>query len=224
MAIKHHLILLAGGCSQRFGKDKLMVTLAGKTVLSRCLERFSPFPWDQRVLVLRDGIHHPIMATLKSALDGWIVLPGGTYREESAFLGWQALKAQKEDRVFIHDVSRPAIHPEDIESIRDASREWEACILAEPLQGTLKKAKEGRVLETLPRDDLWEAQTPQAFAYYLLEKAFKAFQDHLRNFTDEASMMEKLHIPVHLIPSQHPNPKLTFPQDLPYITFLLTRG
>lgn len=118
----------------------------------------------------------------------------------------------EDDWVLVHDAARPCLNPEHVRNMIDILRE-EAVggLLAVPLADTLKQADGGgRVVRTLPREGLWQAQTPQMFRYGLLSRALKTCLD----VTDEAGAVEACGFSPRLIPAATTNFKVTYPQDL----------
>ncbi len=151
-----------------------------------------------------------------------IVVPGGNTRQESVFAGLQALKG-KATHVLVHDAARPFCPPELIRSAAERCVQSGACILAVPVKATLKKAKNCNVAQTVPRREMWEAQTPQAFDYDLLIDAYeRAFADGYTG-TDDSELVERLGHAVEIIEGTDANIKITTPHDLQYAQLMLAQ-
>jgi len=112
------------------------------------------------------------------------------------------------DTIAIHDAARPLIVKAWVDQVFEASQKYDAVIPAVPVSSTLKRVSSNRIVEeTVPRNDLWLAQTPQVFRRELLQKAFA----ERGNFegTDEAQLVEKMGHPVHIVEGWPMNRKIT---------------
>ena len=144
-----------------------------------------------------------------------LVVPcGGATRATSVANGLGELRragAVDDDWVLVHDAARCLITPELIDRLIDACMVDEVGgLLACPLPDTLKVAQDGRVMQTLERDDKWLAQTPQMFRLGMLRQALENAGDEV---TDEAGAMEKMGLKPLLVPAGAHNFKVTFPDD-----------
>jgi 2-C-methyl-D-erythritol 4-phosphate cytidylyltransferase len=141
---------------------------------------------------------------------------GGAERQDSVRAGLAALPPEVE-WVAVHDAARPWVRPDDVSRVIRAARETGAAILAVPCADTVKRVKEGRVIETPPRNELWAAQTPQVFRRDWLEEAHaKAAAEGARG-TDDASLVEALGLPVAVVPGDPSNRKVTTREDLAFL-------
>jgi 2-C-methyl-D-erythritol 4-phosphate cytidylyltransferase len=140
------------------------------------------------------------------------VVAGGADRQESV---WRGLQRVPEDARFVvvHDAVRPFVTPDLIERVRAAAAAGAAtCGL--PVRDTVKRVTDGVVAATVPRQGLWLTQTPQAFARDLLWEAHdKARRDGFAG-TDDAVLVERLGMPVAMVPGLAQNLKITTPEDL----------
>lgn len=148
------------------------------------------------------------------------VLPvsGGAQRADSVLAGLAALRQQADpnDWVLVHDAARPCLGQEELNRlIEQVQNSGVGGLLAEPITDTVKQAgADARVLQTLDRDSLWRAQTPQMFRLGELHDALaRALREGLA-VTDEASAMEMAGYPVQLVPGSPRNLKVTRPADL----------
>jgi len=153
------------------------------------------------------------------------VISGGESRQASVYQGLLAVEKAGivSGFVVIHDGVRPLVKPSRIESCIATARKTGACILAEPVHDTLKQIVQGTTLiaGTLPRKDLWYAQTPQAFRYEIIRDAHeRALKDHVSG-TDDAMLVERMGIPVSVVPGSRQNIKITTPEDLALAEALL---
>ena len=140
------------------------------------------------------------------------VLAGGQRRQDSVKCGLDSLPADV-DVVLVHDGARPLVTSDIIFRCALAAEKSGAAIAAVPVKDTLKKGDaENRIIETVDRETLWQAQTPQAARVSLLLAAYSAAGD--RDVTDEASLLELAGIPVQLVEGSETNIKITRPDDL----------
>lgn len=142
------------------------------------------------------------------------VVSGGRTRQESVKNGLDAVPAAA-DLVLVHDGARPLVTPELIEACLQAAHADGAAMAAIPANDTLKAVSaEHRVISTVNRDHLWQAQTPQAARTTLLQKAYAAAARDDFSGTDEASLLEHIGCPVTVVAGSGTNIKITRPEDL----------
>jgi 2-C-methyl-D-erythritol 4-phosphate cytidylyltransferase len=148
---------------------------------------------------------------------------GGATRAESVALGLERMRGelQADDWVLVHDAARPCLTDTLIDRlIAELTHEDDGGLLAIPLADTLKRSDgEDRVLRTEPRDELWQAQTPQMFRFGPLLDALHA-ADPAR-ITDEAGAMEQLGHRPRLVMGSAANIKVTYPEDLALAALIL---
>ncbi len=139
---------------------------------------------------------------------------GGRERQDSVFMGLKALPEDVEI-VVVHDAARPFITAAVITRVIEAAARHGAALAAVPAQDTIKmRSRRGMVVETVDRSSLWQAQTPQAFRAGILREAHsRASSDGYRG-TDDASLVERLGLPVRLVEGSSRNMKVTTPGDL----------
>ncbi len=227
---KTNAVIVSAGKGQRFseGRKKQFVSLAGKPVLAHTLDRFERCPLVEAVLLVigEEDIDYCFREIIEKYQYKKIfhVVPGGKHRQDSVKNGIDALSGDVEI-VLIHDGVRPFITEEMIENaIRSAIR-FQAVVLAMPVKETIKMADpDGKVLRTLDRNSLWQVQTPQAFQAGLIRQALrKASEDGFLG-TDDASLVERLGVEVHIVPGSYSNIKITTPEDLVLAHHLLRTG
>ncbi len=221
-------IIVAAGKGRRMktALPKQYLMLGGMTVLSRTLLSVDACPEidDIRLVVpesdmkyCRETVLKPIQLRASVSL-----IAGGVSRQESVYNGLSAL-THDDGIVLIHDGVRPFVGIDDIRrSIRAAQRHGTG-IPGRPVSDTLKLADDqGNVIRTVDRSRLWRVQTPQAFACRLIKDAHE--QAKLDGFTgtDDASLLERLGMTVHLIPGSIFNIKITGPDDMEMAEALLS--
>ncbi|HVC62992.1 MAG TPA: bifunctional 2-C-methyl-D-erythritol 4-phosphate cytidylyltransferase/2-C-methyl-D-erythritol 2,4-cyclodiphosphate synthase [Acetobacteraceae bacterium] len=209
-------ILVAAGSGSRFGADtpKQFLPLAGKPVIRHAAEALAPFVSHLQPI----GEATPIEA----ALAGLAHLPtvaGGATRQDSVRAGLDALVPHAPDIVLVHDAARPCIPPGTIPALLAALRQTPGAIPALPVADTLKRAQNGVIVATVPRDGLFRAQTPQAFHFGIL---LKAHRDGIQGATDDASLLEAAGLTVTTVPGAEANIKLTYPEDLARLEHAMT--
>jgi len=139
---------------------------------------------------------------------------GGAKRQDSVYNGLQAITKNTET-VVIHDGVRPFIQPEDLKECILGSKKFGACILGTPASDTLKSIDKSDIIKTtLPRENIWLAQTPQVFQYDLILKAHETARRDGYVGTDDASLVERLGEDVKIINGGRFNIKITQKEDL----------
>ena len=204
-------IILAAGSGSRFGEIKQFKELNGKPIwvysintfiLSECV--------DELILV----IPNYSLETLKKSQifislnkkDNIKLVSGGESRKDSVINGLKSVK-EENDIVCIHDAARPFIKTSYIKYSIDACSEFDGAIIAIPAVDTVKKADNQLIKNTIDRESLWMAQTPQTFKKDKLLYAIKNFS-HL-NITDESILMEEANFKIKLIKGDQSNFKIT---------------
>ncbi|MBW2605456.1 MAG: 2-C-methyl-D-erythritol 4-phosphate cytidylyltransferase [Deltaproteobacteria bacterium] len=149
---------------------------------------------------------------------------GGAKRQDSVYNGLQAID-KNTGTVVVHDGVRPFIHPEDLKQCILGSKKYGACILGIMASDTLKRVDNLGIIETtLPRENIWLAQTPQAFQYDLILKAHETARRDGYVGTDDASLVERLGANVKIINGSRFNIKITLREDLAVAKEMLDAG
>jgi len=211
------VVVVAAGESRRMGGvDKLDAPIGGRPLLA----------WTIRALAAAPGIGRIAIATAPGrvaalAQADWLpaivtaVVAGGGRRQESVAAGFEALDPPDDRIVLVHDGARPIVRPELVTAIASAAQRYGAAIPTVPITETLKRVRANRVLETVDRDELGVAQTPQGVRAGDLRRAWAfAPPGGARTFTDEASLLEAVNISVHAISGDPSNIKVTVAADL----------
>jgi 2-C-methyl-D-erythritol 4-phosphate cytidylyltransferase len=215
---KFAVILPAAGRSSRF-KDrnykKPFVPLANKAVWLYSADRFlARDDVIQTILVIaaEDRADFDFKFSANIAILGIEVIDGGAQRADSVQAALARVKPQA-DFVCIHDAVRPCICDEWITQIFSAAEKSGAAIFAIPIAGTLKRmGANNRIEETVTRQNLWEAQTPQVFRRELILQAYAQRQG--LQTTDDAQLVERIGHPVTIVPGSPVNLKITTREDL----------
>src|SRR4030043_1221294 len=197
---------------------KQFTFLEGKPILAHTLDKFEACSLIRsvRLVVGQEDMDY----CLKEIVEKYgfqkvsQIVPGGKRRQESVKNGIDALPKDA-DIVAIHDGVRPFVTQAMIEDSIHSAVRYGAVILAMPVKDTIKMSNpDGTVLKTLDRESLWQVQTPQTFQINVIREAyFKAAEDAFIG-TDDASLVERLGVKVHILPGSYTNIKITTPEDL----------
>ncbi|MCI0492788.1 MAG: 2-C-methyl-D-erythritol 4-phosphate cytidylyltransferase [Planctomycetes bacterium] len=212
------LILPAAGQSRRFhdkAYKKPFAPLGGRAVWLHSAERFVNRPDVKQTIVViaaedRDLFKQRFGANI--AILGLDLIDGGAERADSVQRALERL-ADGIDFVAVHDAARPCLTDQWIDQVFEAAQHDGAAVLATPVTATLKRADpKNRITETVRRDALWEAQTPQVFRRDLLIEAYA--KRGKGPATDDAQLVERLGHPVTIVPCSPLNLKITTRDDL----------
>jgi 2-C-methyl-D-erythritol 4-phosphate cytidylyltransferase/2-C-methyl-D-erythritol 2,4-cyclodiphosphate synthase len=209
-------LIVAAGKGVRAGGDlpKQYRSLAGEPILRRTLTAFAHHPRiDAVAVVIADGAADLFAKAAEGAPNLLPPITGGSERQVSVRLGLEALEQEGFDLVLIHDGARPLVSAATIDKVIDALGEGEAAIAALPLHDTLKRDRgDGMATETVPRQGLWRAQTPQGFHMKSILDLHRRYADR-QDMTDDASLCEEAGLGVRLVEDDARNIKITRPED-----------
>jgi 2-C-methyl-D-erythritol 4-phosphate cytidylyltransferase len=208
------VVIVAAGTSQRMnGRDKILALLAGKPVILHALEPFLKLPDVGRIVVV---LNRRNIRAVKDLLEEHelnervVTCLGGKRRQDSVLTGLKKLSSC--DWVIIQDGARPNISVDIIKRGLDAVQDTGAAVAAVPVSDTIKLADEDMFVRwTMPRENLWQIQTPQVFFYDTLMDAFACSNEDV---TDEAMLIELAGGTVKLFMGTYDNIKITTPEDL----------
>jgi 2-C-methyl-D-erythritol 4-phosphate cytidylyltransferase len=220
-------ILVAAGRGERLAADrpKAFVELAGEAMLLRAARAFEEADVVDGVVVVVPEAESVLTRTLLEPISKLTrIIPGGATRQESVRAGLAAAPPDFRGVVLVHDAARPLVDAGLIEAVWRAARDHGAAVPLLPLVDTVKRVRDGVVVETLDRDELGAAQTPQGFRRELLERAFAEAERSGAVLTDEAMAVERLGFGVVVVPGTPRNRKLTTPADLEWAEHVLATG
>ncbi|MGH9410011.1 MAG: 2-C-methyl-D-erythritol 4-phosphate cytidylyltransferase [Vicinamibacterales bacterium] len=207
-------IIAAGGAGRRLGADrpKQLLDVGGRSMLDYSIRIFASHPRVQEVVVVlpravtEDVFDHLSGARLR-------VARGGERRQDSVANGFDAVSPDA-SVVLVHDAARPFVSTDLISRMIDAAAEHGAAIAALPSRDTVKRvSREGVITGTIPREEVYLAQTPQGFRRDVLEKAIAVGRSGVEA-TDEAALAERAGYPVHVVEGDPANVKITTAEDL----------
>lgn len=229
--MKADAILLGAGRGTRIGFDKILTPLAGYPAILYALTALIEAPSIQRIVITMRPEGIPALNEIVNSIFSKKpieIIEGGAERQDSVLCGIEyfAKKAQAgEPRApitLIHDGARPLLTVDWVEASIQACQKHKAVVCAQRAADTIKRAtRDGIVLETLDRSTLWQMQTPQVFDTELITKAYQHVAENKLAITDDASAVELLHHPVHLVETVGLNLKITRPSDWELLELLL---
>lgn len=214
------VIIPAAGQGSRFGghRPKQLSALAGWPVLAHVLGRFESLEDVIKIVVaVPSGQEDEIRRTVVEPFGfekNLEIVAGGASRQESVYQAFLALEKTGAEIVVVHDAVRPLTPPTLIRQVIAQASLKGAAIAAVPVKDTLKLVKDGVIQKTLNREMIWQAQTPQAFKREILAQALARARRNAFFGTDEATLVEELGLPVHIVPGTAGNLKITWAEDL----------
>lgn len=209
-------LLVAAGSGTRFGADrpKQFSPIAGKPVVRWAAEALGP-----HVALLQPVGDAAALGNALAGLDHLPIVAGGATRQDSVRLGLEALAPHAPDIVLIHDAARPFIPPGTVDALLGALATYQGAIPAAPVADTLKRVSNGQIAGTVSRENLFRAQTPQAFYFGVL---LDLHRHGSAVATDDAALLEAAGVPVAVVPGHDDNIKLTVPEDAMRLERVLT--
>ena len=213
-------IIPAGGAGLRLGSSiaKQYLLLDGVPVLARTIKIFQQAKIiNEIILVVPED---DLISVKKQLLDKYdltkvrAIVAGGRQRQDSVQNGLSAI-ADRCDVVVIHDGVRPLLTEEMISKVVAGAKSCGAASIGVKVKDTVKQTVDSDlVAATLPRNNLWLTQTPQAFTFDVLQKAYAAAVCDKFYGTDDASLVERIGVKVKMIAGSYENIKITTPEDL----------
>lgn len=226
------VVVPAAGSGRRFGGElpKQYATIDGRPLLFWTLSRLALVPRISGLLV--------VLAADDPFWPGWDTIGGkpvitgigGAERADSVLAGLRALPASvsADSFVLVHDAARPCVRIADIDALMNAVGDGDGGLLAAPVRDTIKRQQQAgagqldaRVAQTVRRDDLWRALTPQMFRRGALSTALAAAGERGAAPTDEAQAMEWTGVAPLLVEGAPDNIKVTTGHDMALARFLL---
>ncbi len=213
-------VVPAAGRGTRLGLNlpKALIPIAGKPMIVWTITALEQTPIVDAIVIVAPSEFIGEFEHLRSE-NKWrkvvAIVAGGNDRQQSVWNGLQAMPSETE-WVIVHDAARPLVKPSLIVSVWEAAQEiGTAAIAALPCSDTVKRTLDGILIaETLDREQIWLAQTPQVFAADLLKEAHEQALKDGCSATDDAMLVERLGVPIRLVLGDPTNIKITHPVDL----------
>ncbi len=219
------VIIPAAGAGRRFGGDvkKPFALIDNRPVFIRSVELFLNRPDVCQVVIAVAPDDYDVVKEKYAAnimFMGLKLVKGGAERFQSVRAALEHVVPEA-DLVCVHDAVRPCVLESWIDNVFAEADKTGAAILAAPLTGTIKRVAESGVIDaTIPRENLYEAQTPQVFRKDVLLKAYADLPDDFRP-TDDAQVVERTGHPVAVVASDRRNVKITTGSDMNLAAALL---
>lgn len=212
------VVIVAAGNGTRMGGTvrKLYLKISGVPILVRTIQQFIDIGNVAEIVLVvhSDEAERTKQLLQENGMDQIKVVFGGVERQDSVYAGVQAL-SDAIDTVLIHDGARPFVRASLIRTLIEESEHKQAIIPAIPVKDTIKVVQQDKVITSTPdRRGLWAAQTPQAFSLALIRSALQEALARGWRGTDDASLLEAIGHPVHVIEGETTNIKITTPEDL----------
>jgi 2-C-methyl-D-erythritol 4-phosphate cytidylyltransferase len=207
-------LIPAAGLGIRFhdGGPKALVLLAGKPLLLHALERLAASGRVASAFVAAAPGHaEAFRQALAGAPIPVTLVEGGVTRRESVASAFAAAEPADGTLVLVHDAARPLVEPLEVAAVVDAAAAHGAAIAACAMVDTVKRARAGRIVETVPRGDLVAATTPQVFEASLFRKAMARSDG--KDVTDDSELIERAGGDVAVVLTSRWNIKITYPED-----------
>ena len=223
------VIMPAAGLSLRMGASvrKPFIMIGEKPIFFYTLEKFSKLERVKEIIfVVNEKDRSTVIEKWTDELKAYKVtkvVTGGERRQDSIYNGLSHLDPDTEV-ILIHDAVRPLVKNDEIEAVIKSAEEKGAAIVASPMKLTVKKVDSNlEIVETVPRHDLWMAQTPQGFKRDMLVNAYDKIKDTNEEFTDDAEVVEKAGHTVGIVSGSYDNIKITTREDLKLAELLLVK-
>ncbi len=222
------VIIAAGGSGRRLGGPvpKQFLAIGGVPILVRTLRQFASVPQVRRIVIVGPGRS---LSRIRRLVDTYRIrgvtriVRGGRERQHSVWNGLRALTPHP-SIVLVHDAVRPLVRKREILQVIRQARKHGAAVVGVRVRDTIKTSgRHGWFARTLPRHVLWAVQTPQGFRYDILYRAHVSAARSRFLGTDDGSLVERLHIPVRIVPGDEGNIKITTRHDLAVAGTLLSR-
>ena len=211
------VVVAAAGVGRRFGSAKQHLELGGRPLVHHSMDAFAIEGVARLVLAVREedvSVFRELAGAWSSSRGSRApevdVVSGGARRRDSVLRGLEALRGHAE-WVLVHDAARPLVTPEDVRQVIEAARRHGAAAIGTPAQDSMKRVREGTIVDEIPRDEVWTVQTPQGARLDDLIAAYS--KDPGTDWTDEAYALRAMGIPVTVVEGSPENLKITRPGD-----------
>lgn len=211
--MEYSVIVLCAGSGTRTGLsyNKMLYSYLGKTVYEHTMEIFLKDSRCKQIIVVSKESE---LETFKQLINDVRIIYciGGDQRQDSVYQGLQLVNQK---HVLIHDGARPFITNELIDTLLTCLQTKNACLLMVPCKDTIKEVKDHKVVKTLKREILMQAQTPQAFETSLIQMVYQKAKEANFQATDDSQLVERFSDQeVYWVMGDYKNSKITTKEDL----------
>ncbi|MGM9923045.1 MAG: 2-C-methyl-D-erythritol 4-phosphate cytidylyltransferase [Bacillus sp. (in: firmicutes)] len=224
----YDVIILAAGQGKRMkaGRNKVFLELAGIPLIVRTMKVFDEDSYCKQIILPINPQERPLFEELieQYRFQKKIQLvAGGKERQNSVYNGLKHISQVDTNVVLVHDGARPFVKQDLIRQLVECAGEYGSAIPGVPVKDTIKRVKDGQVLDTLERSSLWAVHTPQAFRVSTLKAAHQHAE--MKGFlgTDDASLVEEIGERVYMVEGDYTNIKITTPEDLYIAEMILSK-
>lgn len=221
-------IITAGGMGKRVGGNtkKQFLEIEGRPLLFRTIDNFVNIPHISKIIITlpTDEINIFESKIINEYPESDIrIVAGGKERQDSVFNALTACD-NNTDFVLIHDGVRPFISELEITKILNLVKIKDAVLPVSAMKNTIKKIEDNKVVTTIPRENLVNALTPQAFKYKIILQCHEKAKKSEMQFTDDTAILEHYGFPVHIIYTSEMNFKITNVDDLKMAEMMIKNG
>lgn len=215
------VVVAAAGKGVRFGRDKIFAKVNRFPLIWYSLNFFGAMKEIKSIAVVLPAEDFEARKTRVEELKIKKVkhiVAGAEMRQDSVYNG---LLKISEPFVLVHDAARPVINKTEVLGLLRMLGQYTAVTLASPVRHALGRVEGISLLDRIPRQNVWELYTPQAFRTDILMRAHLRRRSFGLDFTDDATMMTLLNVPIKVLPVERLNVKVTFPSDLDLVKWQL---
>ena len=203
------VIIAAGGKGARMGRPKQLLKIDGKEVLIRTISVFKKVKRVKEIIVVTTPENFKIVS---GKIKGLKFAPAGSERLQSVINGVKEVSLSSR-LIAVQDGARPLVKAEYIDACLKAADKNKAAVLGVFVKDTVKVVRDGKIIKTLKRSELFAAQTPQCYRSNVLKSALARYGNEILA-TDESQLVEKLGIKITAVVGDYENIKITTPEDL----------
>lgn len=207
-------IIVAAGSGKRFGGalPKQYLTIGGETIIEKSIKAIYNNKLVDILCVVISREHEYLFKPIAAKYERLIYCFGGKARQDSVRLGLEKLREYSPEFVLIHDAARPFVSDQIIKNVVEGLKNFEAVLPAVKVKDTIKISDDMVVNETLPREKLYAAQTPQGFKFGTIISLHQKYSG--QEFTDDVALAEKDGIRVKIVDGEYTNYKITTEEDI----------
>jgi 2-C-methyl-D-erythritol 4-phosphate cytidylyltransferase len=223
--MKFHVIIPASGSGLRYGSriPKQFSRLLEKEIIVHTIEKFSSIKNIETITVTTQKRYFNRLDKIfkKNKLNTVArIVKGGATRHDSVYNGLKSIDHDDNCFIIIHDAVRPFITVRKVKELMNVATGFDAVIPGLKVSDTIKEVNKRNIIKkTVPRNYLWEVQTPQVFRYNVLWKSFEKANLKKYKGTDESSIVEQAGYKVKIIEGENTNIKITTKDDLRHLDF-----